>query len=76
MPLAPRISVTAPGGRVGPAHHVRGQHREQGVEVASARGGKEGVDHPPVPGEHGGWNLRRAANAVACAAGELLRGHR
>ncbi len=42
----------APGGQqrgVGPPHHVRGQHGQQGGQVALAGGGQEGLHHRPLP---------------------------
>ena len=60
------------GSLVGPDDDVGVEHGEEGVEIAVARGGQEGVDHDPLALEVGVGDSRRLAlDAPAGAAGQL-----
>ena len=59
------------GPLVGPDHDVGVEHGEQGLEVAVARGGQEGVDHFALALEVGVGDGLLALDAPAGAAGQL-----
>jgi ABC-type multidrug transport system ATPase subunit len=61
---------------VDPEHHVGVEHRDESLEVPVAGGRQEGVDQLALPCEVGILGGRGAADAAACAAGELARGPR
>ena len=54
-----------------PAAPPPGRARHQRAEVTAARGGQEGVDHLPLPGQIGVGGRGRSLHAAAGAAGQL-----